>query len=79
MAEQQKPPFLGRSEQDLSARSQHAVTRAYPKNTIILNAGDETNSLNIILAGEVDRNPARANTSTISHPSRAHRPWSRQP
>ena len=53
MAEQQTPPFLGLSEQDLSALSRHAVTRTYPKHTIILNEGDETDSLYIILSGKV--------------------------
>ena len=53
MSEKQKPPFLGLSEQDLSALSQRAVTRAYPKNTIIIHEGDQTDSLYIILAGRV--------------------------
>jgi len=53
MSEQQRPPFLGLSEQDIQALSQHAVTRAYPKNTIILNEGDQTDSLYIILSGRV--------------------------
>ena len=53
MSEKPKPPFLGLSEQDLSALSQRAVTRAYPKHTIILNEGDETDSLYIILSGRV--------------------------
>ena len=53
MSEKLKPPFLGLSEQDLSALSQRAVTRAYPKNTIIVHEGDLTDSLYIILAGKV--------------------------
>ena len=53
MPEKQKPPFLGLSEQDLSALSQHAVARTFPKNTIILNEGDKTDWLYIILSGKV--------------------------
>ena len=53
MAENQRPPFLGLSEQDINAMSQRAVTRAYPKNTIILHEGDDTDALYIILAGRV--------------------------
>ena len=53
MPEQQKPPFLGLSEHDLGALSQRAVTRAYPKGSIIINEGDETDSLYIVLAGKV--------------------------
>src|SRR5450755_32295 len=53
MPDKQNPPFLGLSEQDLSALSQHAVTRAYPKNTVIIHEGDHTDALYIILAGKV--------------------------
>ena len=53
MAEQQKPPFRGLSEQDLNALSQHAVTRAYAKNTIIIHEGDQTDALYIILSGKI--------------------------
>ena len=53
MPDKQKPPFLGLSVQDLSALSQRAVTRAYPKNTIIIHEGDHTDSLYIILTGKV--------------------------
>ena len=53
MIEIQKPPFLGLSEQDIAALSRRAVTRAFPKNTIILNEGDLTDSLYIILSGRV--------------------------
>ena len=53
MSEQQRPPFLGLSEQDITALSQRAVTRAYPKNTVILNEGDHTDTLYIILSGRV--------------------------
>jgi len=53
MTEQQRPPFLGLSDQDIAALSRRAVTRAFPKNTIILNEGDQTDSLYIILSGRV--------------------------
>jgi CRP/FNR family cyclic AMP-dependent transcriptional regulator len=53
MTEQQRPPFLGLSEQDIAALSRRAVTRAFSKNTIILNEGDQTDSLYIILSGRV--------------------------
>ena len=53
MSDLQKPPFLGLTEQDIAALSRRAVTRAFPKNTIILNEGDETDSLYIIVSGRV--------------------------
>lgn len=53
MSEKQKPPFLGLSEADVAALSKHAVTRAFPKNTIILNEGDQTDSLYVIVSGRV--------------------------
>ena len=53
MGDNQKPPFLGLTEQDIAALSRRAVTRAFPKNTIILNEGDETDSLYIIISGRV--------------------------
>ena len=53
MSEKQVPPFLGLSEHDLAALSQRAVTRAYPKNTVIIHEGDETDALYIILSGKV--------------------------
>jgi len=53
MTEQLKPPFLGLSEQDLGALAQRAVTRAYPKGAVIINEGDETDSLYIVLSGKV--------------------------
>ena len=53
MADKQDPPFLGLSEQDLSALSQHAVVRAYAKNTVIVHEGDQTDSFYIILSGKV--------------------------
>jgi CRP/FNR family cyclic AMP-dependent transcriptional regulator len=53
MIEIQKPPFLGLTEEDIAALSRRAVTRAFPKNTIILNEGDQTDSLYIIMSGRV--------------------------
>ncbi len=53
MSELQKPPFLGLSEQDLSALSKRAVTRSFPKNTVVLHEGDETDTLYIIVSGKV--------------------------
>jgi len=47
------PLFNGVAEGDLSALSQRAVIRSYPKNTIIINEGDRTDSLYVILAGKV--------------------------
>lgn len=41
------------SEAELKAVSRHAVTRTFPKNTIIVNEGDLTDSLYIIVAGGV--------------------------
>lgn len=53
MSEQQRPPFLGFNEQDVAALSKNAVTRAFPKNAIILNEGDQTDTLYVILSGRV--------------------------
>ena len=53
MTDRQKSPFLGLNEQDIAALSRNAVTRAFPKNTIIVSEGDQTDSLYIILAGRV--------------------------
>ena len=53
MIEIQKPPFLGLTEEDIAALSRRAVTRTFPKNTIILNEGDQTDSLYIIVSGRV--------------------------
>ena len=53
MSDPQKPPFLGLSEQDLNALSLHAVTRTFPKNTVVLSEGDKTDTLYIIVSGKV--------------------------
>lgn len=41
------------SDADLMAVGSHGVTRTYPKNTIIVSEGDQTDSLYIILKGRV--------------------------
>lgn len=53
MSEKHKAPFTGYTGPDVAALSKNAVTRTYPKNTIILNEGDETDSLYVILSGRV--------------------------
>jgi CRP/FNR family cyclic AMP-dependent transcriptional regulator len=47
------PLFNGLPEADLNAISSHAVTRTYNKNTVIINEGDESDSLFLILSGRV--------------------------
>jgi len=41
------------SREELQAMTAHAVTRAYPRNAVVLNEGDRTDSLYIILEGRV--------------------------
>ena len=41
------------SEEELKAVGSHGITRAYPKNTIIVSEGDKTDTLYIILEGRV--------------------------
>jgi CRP/FNR family transcriptional regulator, cyclic AMP receptor protein len=41
------------SAEEMQAMTEHAVTRAYPRNSIIVNEGDRTDSLYIILEGRV--------------------------
>ena len=53
MTDNKTPPFLGLSEQEIAALSRHAVTRTFPKNTIILHEGDLTDALYIIVSGRV--------------------------
>jgi CRP/FNR family cyclic AMP-dependent transcriptional regulator len=45
--------FESLDEEDLRAVSRHLVRRRYPRNSIIINEGDTTNSLYIILSGRV--------------------------
>ena len=47
------PLFQGVQESDLRALAERAVTRSYPKQAIIVNEGDESDSLYLILAGRV--------------------------
>lgn len=47
------PLFEGVTETDLRALADRTVTRNYPKQAIIVNEGDESDSLYLILAGRV--------------------------
>jgi CRP/FNR family cyclic AMP-dependent transcriptional regulator len=47
------PLFQGVQESDLRALAERTVTRSYPKQAIIVNEGDESDSLYLILAGRV--------------------------
>lgn len=47
------PLFSGLEQAELDAISSHAVTRSFPKNSIIINEGDTTDSLYVILSGKV--------------------------
>jgi len=47
------PLFQGVQEGDLDALADRTVTRSYPKQAIIVNEGDESDSLYLILAGRV--------------------------
>ena len=47
------PLFAGLSEDELSMLEQHANTRTFPKNAILINEGDDTDSLYIIQSGKV--------------------------
>jgi CRP/FNR family cyclic AMP-dependent transcriptional regulator len=53
-ARENRPParFL-LSREELQAMTPHAVTRAFPRNAVVLNEGDRTDSLYIILEGRV--------------------------
>lgn len=50
-----KPPplFQGLQDDQLHALSDHAVAKTFPKNTIIINEGDATDSLYVIVSGRV--------------------------
>ena len=48
------------SKEELQAMTPHAVTRAFPRNAIVLNEGDRTDSLYIILEGRVKAYVANA-------------------
>ena len=47
------PLFTDLEEQELQTLASHAANKSYPKNAIIINEGDETNSLYIIQSGKV--------------------------
>jgi CRP/FNR family cyclic AMP-dependent transcriptional regulator len=47
------PLFSVLADEELDAISRLAVTRNYPKNSIIINEGDHTDSLYVILSGKV--------------------------
>ncbi|MDH3671462.1 MAG: Crp/Fnr family transcriptional regulator [Gammaproteobacteria bacterium] len=47
------PLFSSLTESDLATVSRHAVTKTFSKNTIIINEGDTTDSLYVILCGRV--------------------------
>ena len=47
------PLFEGVPEGDLGKLAEHAITRTYPKQAIIVSEGDESDSLFLILAGRV--------------------------
>lgn len=48
--------FAGLEQQDRDAIMQVAVKKIYPKNTVVLSQGDETNSLYIVTRGKVKVN-----------------------
>ncbi len=47
------PLFASLAQPDLATISSHAVTKKFPKNTIIISEGDQTDSLYVILSGKV--------------------------
>jgi len=47
------PLFAGLAPDELARLSSKAVTHSYPKNTIVINQGDVTNSLHVIMEGRV--------------------------
>jgi CRP/FNR family cyclic AMP-dependent transcriptional regulator len=47
------PVFEGLQESDVAELSERAVTRNVPKNAIVVNEGDRTDSLYVILSGKV--------------------------
>jgi CRP/FNR family cyclic AMP-dependent transcriptional regulator len=49
----QVPLFAGLSPEELETIERHAVTKRYRKNTVIIEKGDEANSLYLILEGRV--------------------------
>ncbi|MFQ5995057.1 MAG: Crp/Fnr family transcriptional regulator [Acidiferrobacterales bacterium] len=47
------PLFSVLAANELNALASHAVTKTYPKNSVIINEGDHTDSLYVILSGKV--------------------------
>jgi CRP/FNR family cyclic AMP-dependent transcriptional regulator len=47
------PLFAALTDTDLELLEQHANTRTFPRNAILINEGDETDSLYVILSGKV--------------------------
>lgn len=47
------PLFAGLTDDELALMEQHANTRTFPKNAILINEGDETDSLYLLLSGKV--------------------------
>jgi len=47
------PLFADLDEKELQTIAAHAASRSYPKNSIIINEGDDTNSMYIIQSGKV--------------------------
>jgi len=45
--------FSGLSQEELGVLQSHMATRTYPKNSIVINEGDEANSLYVILSGSI--------------------------
>lgn len=50
---QNVPLFAGLTEDELANIEQHAVTRNFSKRTVLINEGDQTNSLYVVLTGKV--------------------------
>ncbi|MEA2080725.1 MAG: Crp/Fnr family transcriptional regulator [Pseudomonadota bacterium] len=47
------PLFSGLSGPELTILGQHATLRTYPKNTLVINEGDEANALYVVISGQV--------------------------
>ena len=47
------PLFSGLAQSDIEAISRHAVVKTYPRNAVLINEGDESDSLYVILSGTV--------------------------
>ena len=50
---QNVPLFTGLNEKELANIEQHAVTRNFAKRTVLINEGDQTNSLYVVISGKV--------------------------